>query len=933
MLDLAHMQKQKQHKLSSCSWTMASDSPLSQLIRQDSEAEAELKLALEEASLEAGVTLPYFSPTALFLQVVEDAIPVGKLAKWLKSTRKFRSKASSLSEAQRAMQEHDINSHDIIKKLHKEDGSSGPDNISIVENRSLQEFSAHERLQKAAIVDINASNFSWQKLVSLHSIEHVTNSVVEDDETLGSFEVTVNSGGLVFFALFENGLDEKGQAQETAACLKFTSSRLSTQSERLGYELAKYLRVSTPQARVIHYGTAEWGRMKEAVEKARTMAITCKIELEEKTCNEMLEALNLSCCVLLMGYIHGHPFLESSMAFATQSAAESIATSLGRLIVLDLVLRNEDRLVCRELGWRGNPRNLLCTTEKPAEHVLWKRLKESKLYSWRKLSPKGPKKNLINLEKRSQSAINFSPPLADELGINRTGSDDETHTTLRTVSPPTVDFESQQHQKMKKRDTVFLVAIDSGVPRRPPAGKRTNDTLIYPKFVELLLNDSNRASELLWEISGGNLGSMKNGLGISTNQSQVIKHHGIVHSFQTGFRSGLKDMQQLQLFLLSLYRKLDRLLKQFIVDVGDSVVTMQEQSPLKTRPSKAFSRISSPQGSTTEQNSEGKHAGEQPELQRGPACKNPENIIANDSNDSSKVHSNEKKKSPSSNSQITRRLTLKLKDVNKTAKIDTDLRKYLQQWDAILRKECEEICETEGFVTGFLESDGSHSLVDSYELKVRLEHVLERMALISQGSDTEKPSCVLESLYIGGALAAKSVHTLQHLGITHVLCLCPSDFGLLEEHKGMFQHQHFEIQDTDDEHISAYFEDACSFIANAERLDGKVLVHCFEGISRSATIVLAYLMMHKGQTLFEAWTNLKARHQRSKPNDGFMMSLTELDRALHGKASMEWQQKRPFLRICPVCGKTAGISNESLQHHLRKKHAASDETVLKLPKA
>ena len=41
------------------------------------------------------------------------------------------------------------------------------------------------------------------------------------------------------------------------------------------------------------------------------------------------------------------------------------ATALGRTFVVDLVLRNEDRLVCHELGWRGNPGNLLVTDRVP----------------------------------------------------------------------------------------------------------------------------------------------------------------------------------------------------------------------------------------------------------------------------------------------------------------------------------------------------------------------------------------------------------------------------------------------------------------------------------------------------------------------------------------------------------------------------------------
>lgn len=62
-----------------------------------------------------------------------------------------------------------------------------------------------------------------------------------------ALEVTVNSGGVVFFALFKLPGTVDTYQREAVAVIKISSSRMATQSERLGYEFAKWLGVQTPQ--------------------------------------------------------------------------------------------------------------------------------------------------------------------------------------------------------------------------------------------------------------------------------------------------------------------------------------------------------------------------------------------------------------------------------------------------------------------------------------------------------------------------------------------------------------------------------------------------------------------------------------------------------------------------------------------------------------
>uniref|UniRef100_A0A8C2AT98 Tyrosine specific protein phosphatases domain-containing protein n=1 Tax=Cyprinus carpio TaxID=7962 RepID=A0A8C2AT98_CYPCA len=62
-------------------------------------------------------------------------------------------------------------------------------------------------------------------------------------------------------------------------------------------------------------------------------------------------------------------------------------------------------------------------------------------------------------------------------------------------------------------------------------------------------------------------------------------------------------------------------------------------------------------------------------------------------------------------------------------------------------------------------------------------------------------------------------------------------------------------------------------------LNARVLVHCAVGVSRSASLVLAYLMIHQHLSLLEAIKTVK-EHRWIFPNRGFLKQLRALDATL-----------------------------------------------------
>ncbi|XP_028324673.1 dual specificity protein phosphatase 13-like isoform X3 [Gouania willdenowi] len=123
---------------------------------------------------------------------------------------------------------------------------------------------------------------------------------------------------------------------------------------------------------------------------------------------------------------------------------------------------------------------------------------------------------------------------------------------------------------------------------------------------------------------------------------------------------------------------------------------------------------------------------------------------------------------------------------------------------------------------------------------------------------------------------------LYQLGITHVLnashgklcCKGNEDFyGTTVKYYGVA------ANDLPTFDLSPFFYPAAEFIHHALTSGGRILVHCAVGVSRSAALVLAYLMIYHHLSLVSSVRCVQQKRWIC-PNRGFLRQLIGLDKKL-----------------------------------------------------
>ncbi|XP_071104834.1 dual specificity protein phosphatase 3-like [Haliotis cracherodii] len=144
---------------------------------------------------------------------------------------------------------------------------------------------------------------------------------------------------------------------------------------------------------------------------------------------------------------------------------------------------------------------------------------------------------------------------------------------------------------------------------------------------------------------------------------------------------------------------------------------------------------------------------------------------------------------------------------------------------------------------------------------------------------------VYDNLLVGEESIARDLVQLRRLGVTHILNAAHGvDIYHVNTNEDMYRKikvtfKGIEAIDHMSFNLYPFFQESADFIEKALDNGGKILVHCIQGVSRSATLAVAFLMLKRHMTVKDALRFVRS-HREVCPNTGFLQQLIKLDSQL-----------------------------------------------------
>ncbi|CAH0720859.1 unnamed protein product, partial [Brenthis ino] len=152
----------------------------------------------------------------------------------------------------------------------------------------------------------------------------------------------------------------------------------------------------------------------------------------------------------------------------------------------------------------------------------------------------------------------------------------------------------------------------------------------------------------------------------------------------------------------------------------------------------------------------------------------------------------------------------------------------------------------------------------------------------------DAPTEIFEHVYLGSEWNASNLEELQRNGVRHILNVTREIDNFFP---GMFDYLNIRVYDDEKTDLLKHWDNTFKYINKAKTEGSKVLVHCKMGISRSASVVIAYAMKAFNWNFDKALKHVKAKRSCIKPNTNFLNQLETYQGILDAMKNKEKLQR------------------------------------------
>eukprot|EP00184_Porphyridium_aerugineum_P005428 CAMPEP_0184706826 /NCGR_PEP_ID=MMETSP0313-20130426/36957_1 /TAXON_ID=2792 /ORGANISM="Porphyridium aerugineum, Strain SAG 1380-2" /LENGTH=1349 /DNA_ID=CAMNT_0027168393 /DNA_START=278 /DNA_END=4328 /DNA_ORIENTATION=- len=138
-------------------------------------------------------------------------------------------------------------------------------------------------------------------------------------------------------------------------------------------------------------------------------------------------------------------------------------------------------------------------------------------------------------------------------------------------------------------------------------------------------------------------------------------------------------------------------------------------------------------------------------------------------------------------------------------------------------------------------------------------------------------SVIRPYMLVGNEVCARNIDELEKNHVSHIVNL--SAMSETNHYQDKFQYLAIRILDSEDEDLTSILMDICCFVDEAREQGSSCLIHCYQGVSRSCSAAIAYLMLREGMTFDAAYKLVVTCRPVAAPNAGFVDQLVRLETA------------------------------------------------------